>query len=149
MELLIFCRQYYNGDSAKMGHWLDTDYEQQMIRIEGRTDLDAAQILKAKANMENKWRGRPIPGDIVEVREDGWWDNVVLKNPNSRMLKCFACVKLPGVKPVAYLADPVLDADDKYIHGHRNTVDSPYTVGQAVTETEQSVVIRDKLAQVG
>ena len=148
MELLVFVRQYYNGDSAKTGHWLDTEYEAQIAKIEARIDYTYDQTLKAKDIVENKWRGRPIPGDIIEIHEDGWWDNVILKNPKSRMLLCFACVKLPGVKPVKYLADPALDVDGLYIYGHRNTVDSAYVAGDAVVETEQTVVIRDKLAEV-
>ena len=148
MELLIFCRQYFNGDSAKTGHWLDTAYEQKISQIEARIDLTYDQIMKNKRNMEDKYKSRPVPGDICEVHEDGWWDTVVLKNPKSRMLKCYACVKLPGVKSVKYLAGPALDVDERFIHGHRNTIDSAYTVGEAVTETEQTVVIRDKLDEV-
>ena len=141
----MFVRQYFNGDSAKMGHWLDTEYEAQMAKLDFRTDLTPSQILEAKDNMQNKWRGRPIPGDIIEVREDGWWDSKCL-GPRSWMPLSYACVKIPGVKPVKYLADAALDVDGKCIYGHRNTVDNAYRLGEATIEP--MAVIRDKLAQV-
>ena len=147
MELLIFCRQYFNGDSAKQGHWLDTEYPAQIAKIEADPKLDYDQTVKAKAVLENKYKGRPQPGDICEVHEDGWWDSKCF-GPKSLMPMSFACVKIPGVKPVKYLADPALDGDGRYIHGHRNTIDSSYILGEAVTETEQTVVIRDKVQVV-
>lgn len=146
MELLVFARQYYNGDEKKTGHWLDTEYEAQITKIEARIDLTYDQVMKHKAQMEDSYNGRPRPGDICEVHEDGWWDSKCL-GPRSRMPFCYACVKIPGVKPIAYLADPALDADGRIIYGHRNAIDR-YTLGEAVTETEESVVIRDKLKVV-
>ncbi len=148
MELLIFVRQYYNGDSAKMGHWLDTEYEEQMAKLDFRTDLTFAQILKAKDTVQNKWRGRSQPGDITKECEDGWWDDKVLKKgKNKRMLECYSCVKIPDAKRARYLVDSAVDENDMFIFGHRNRVVIIPPVGTASIRTVAAAGIYDKVQE--
>ncbi len=148
MELLIFCRQYYNGDETKQGHWLDTAAPFLVQKINARTDLSPAQQIKAIANIDNKYHARAISGDISEEHDDGWWDDLVLKKgKNKRMLECYACIKLPGVKRTGTLALPVLGVNDKYIHGYRYQAVVVPAVGTSETRSGTAAGIFDKVDQ--
>lgn len=117
MELLVFVRQYFNGDSAKQGHYLDTDRPFIEASISNDFSRSPAQQIKALASLDDKYNRRSRPGDICERHGDGWW-MVNCLGRTSRMPDCYSCISIPGDLP-KYLIDPELDTNDRFIYGHR------------------------------
>lgn len=140
-ELLVFCRHYSDD-----GGWANFSYEQQISKTESDSKLTPEQIMKQKTIIENNHLARSQPGDITAEYEDGWWDNVVMKNPESRMLVCYSCVKIPGVKPLGYLAKRTAEPDEvRHIYPRRNMIIDAPAAGIVEERTVVSAGIYDKL----
>jgi len=100
-------------------HWMDepNEYERQMLLIDAKTDLTVEQKLKAKDVFAAKYNARYQPGDIVEVRPDGYWGEPEEKNKHGWNHKVFALVKVPGLK-----------VDTEYMAALEDTIDLEHPV---------------------
>ena len=81
-------------------HWMDkpNEYERQMLLIDAKIDLTLEQKLKAKDSFAQKYNARYQPGDIVEVRPDGYWGEPDERDKHGWNHTAFALVKVPGSK---------------------------------------------------
>jgi hypothetical protein len=64
---------------------------------------------------KRRYDSRLQPGDILEVRPDGFWSNEL---PGNGGYPCFALVTVPGlsVSTAMQFLDPICDVDGKLLH---------------------------------
>jgi len=81
-------------------HWMDkpNEYERQMLLIDAKPDLTLEQKLKSKDAFATKYNARYQPGDIVEVRPDGYWGEPDERDKHGWNHTAFALVKVPKLK---------------------------------------------------
>ena len=84
MELLIYNKE----------HWMDS-----------LTQEEITEQSKTNEHFMEKYNSRYQRGDIVEVREDGYWDQRGF-NKNA-----FAVVRVEGINPEKYLMEPQMNGD--------------------------------------
>lgn len=68
------------------------------------------------AHFEAKYQARYIHGDIVDVREDGFWSS----HPTRKVGPTFSVVSVPGlsVKDYKYLSDAMFDTNNLVMLAH-------------------------------
>ncbi len=122
-----------------------TGYERNQLLIEQDDILTSIQKIEKKDLLIQKYNRKVQPGDITEVHEDGWWENVAKKNPNSKMSLAFACIKILGepVKDLQYLTQSWESA--QIIHkNYRYTINYGLNDGDDITVKKEDLDITDK-----
>jgi len=126
-------------------HWMDApnEYERQMLLIDAKPSLTVEQKLEAKDAFTRKYNARYQPGDIVEVREDGFWGEPNERDKHGWNHKAFALVKVPRLtvdeRYMAALED-TSDPEQRVLLKHRK-----YTVAALGLKPGETRVI-DRLA---
>ena len=88
------------------------EYERQMLIIDAKPNLTVEQKLEAKDAFTRKYNARYQPGDIVEVREDGFWGEPDEKGKHGWNHKAFALVKVLRLKVNREYLDGLEDTSD-------------------------------------
>jgi len=62
-------------------------------------------------NFAQKYLSRYQRGDVVEVREDGFYTSMLKGDLTKASTKAFRVISIPGLKPDKKYMEPVLDGD--------------------------------------
>ena len=84
----------YNKD-----HWMD------------KMTPERYQELMKTPNFAQKYLSRYQRGDVVEVREDGFYTSTLKGDLTKASTKAFRVISIPGLKPDKKYMEPVLDGD--------------------------------------
>lgn len=120
------------------GHWLDDtgEYDKQITKIEEK-NLSPTKEAAEKTKFERKYIAKNTVGDICEVREDGWWDWLMKKNPKNRMQEVFGIIQVNAALPKWLENRSNIDA-------RRYNVENGVTLGEVTIVEPAQLRIRDK-----
>lgn len=115
MELLIFVKhgytkEYYPENTEDNWLVLPDTRDREIAKINTKL-IPSIEKAIAIDRLDQKIAACIRKNDILEVHEDGWWDNVVMKNPKNKMQDSYGVVRIPGVPDESYEQKVIANKD--------------------------------------